>query len=141
MYNKMISIILISVLALFSYTAFAETNLSIGKPGDPSKISRTIKLTMLDNMFLPPEIAVSKGETIQFILINLGNNTHQLLIGMEDDLKKSANSKQKNNNLIRVNPTEQKELIWHFTDEAVIPFACPISTHFKTMRGQIIVKN
>lgn len=33
---------------------------SIGKPGDPNKISRFIKITTIENIFLPNEIYVKK---------------------------------------------------------------------------------
>lgn len=143
---KLLLIFLFSTFALFSYTTFAQTNqpnnedASIGKQGNPSEVSRTIKLTLLDNMFLPPEHIVSKGETIRFVLNNLGNNTHQFLIGSADDLKKAARMRQKNKNLIRVNPAEQKELIWQFGNARTIHFACLIKDHFNTMRGRIIVE-
>jgi uncharacterized cupredoxin-like copper-binding protein len=139
-------IFLFSTLVLFSFTTFAETNqpnnieVLIGIPGDPSKVSRTVNLKLLDNMFLPPELIVSKGETIRIVIHNLGSNTHRFLIGSADDLKKAAKMRQKNENLIRVNPGEQKELIWEFVDAGTIDFACPIKDHFKTMRGRIIVK-
>lgn len=144
---RMLLTFLFSTFVLFSYTAFAETNqsnkeeVSIGKPGDPSEVSRTINLTLLDNMFLPPELTVSKDETIRFVLKNLGNNTHEFLIGSEDELKKAANMKRKNEHLIRVKPGEQKELIWEFTNMGIVNFACPLSGHFNTMKGKIIVKN
>lgn len=143
---KLLLIFLFSTFALFSCTTFAETNqlnneeALIGKQGDSSEVSRTIKLTLLDNMFLPPELIVSKGETIRFVLNNLGNNTHQFLIGSVDDLKKAARMKQKNKNLIRVNPAEQKELIWQFGNAGTVNFACLIKDHFNTMRGRIIVE-
>ena len=143
---RMLLIFVFPTFVLFSCPVFAETKQSndgevlIGKPGEPSKVTRTINLTLLDNMFLPPELTVSKGETIQFVIKNLGSNAHQFLMGSADDLKKAANTKQKNENLIRVNPGEQKELIWHFTNAGTIDFACPIKSHFKTMRGQIIVE-
>lgn len=143
---RMSLIFLFSTFVLFSFTAFAETNQPnseealIGIPGDPSKTTRTINLTLLDNMFLPPELIVSKGETIRFILKNLGSNTHQFLIGSADDLKKAAKMRQKNENLIRVKPGEQGELIWEFVNAGTVDFACPIKDHFKTMRGQITVE-
>ena len=143
---KLLLIFLFATFALFSNTAFAATNqpnneeASIGKQGDPSEVSRTIKLTLLDNMFLPPELIVSKGETIRFVLNNLGNNTHQFLIGSAHDLKKAAKMRQKNKNLIRVNPAEQKELIWQFGNAGTVHFACLIKDHFNTMRGRITVE-
>ena len=143
---KMLLVLLFSTCVLFSYTAFAETSqpnneeVSIGKPGEPSNVSRTINLALLDNMFLPPELTVSKGETIQFVLNNLGGNVHQFLIGSADDLKKAAKVRQKNKNLIRVNPGEQKELIWEFVNAGTVDFACPIKDHIKTMHGKITVE-
>ena len=144
---RMLLIFLFSAFILFSNTAFAKTNqpndaeVSFGKPGELSNVSRTITLTLLDNMFLPPELTVSKDETIRFVLKNLGNNTHEFLIGSEDELKKAANMKRKNEHLIRVKPGEQKELIWEFTNMGIVNFACPLSGHFNTMKGKIIVKN
>lgn len=143
----MYKMLLIFIFTSLSHTTFAETNqsndekISAGKPGQLSNISRTINLTLLDNMFLPPELTVSKDETIQFILKNLGDNTHEFLIGSEDELKKAASMKRKNEHLIRIKPGEQKELIWEFTNMGIVNFACPLSGHFKTMKGKIIVKN
>jgi uncharacterized cupredoxin-like copper-binding protein len=144
--NRILAVFLFSAFALFSSTVFAQASQAsdekdlIGKPGDPSQVSRTINLTLLDNMFLPPELTVTEGETIRFVLKNLGNNAHQFLIGTAEDLKKAANTRQKNKNLVRVNPSEQKELIWHFTHAGTVDFACPIKSHFDTMHGRIIVK-
>ena len=73
-------------------------------------------------------------------LNNLGSNTHRFLIGSADGLKKAAKMKQKNENLIRVNPGEQKELIWQFGNAGTVDFACPIKDHFNTMRGRITVE-
>lgn len=145
--HKMLLIFLFSTFVSFSHTAFAETNqlndeeASVGKPGEPSNVSRTINLTLLDNMFLPPELTVSKDETIRLVLKNLGNNTHEFLIGSEDELKKAASMKRKNEHLIRVKPGEHKELIWKFTNMGTVNFACPLSGHFKTMKGKVIVKD
>jgi uncharacterized cupredoxin-like copper-binding protein len=142
----MYKMLLIFLFLSFSYTAFAETNqlndeeISVGKPGKPANVSRTINLTLLDNMFLPPELTVSKDETIRFVLKNRGNNTHEFLIGSEDELKKAASMKRKNEHQIRVKPGEDKELIWEFTTMGIVNFACPLSEHFKTMKGKIIVK-
>ena len=70
---KLLLIFLVATFVLFSGAAFAETNQPnneealIGKPGDPSEVSRTIKLTLLDNMFLPPELIVNTNVS-KFIL-------------------------------------------------------------------------
>lgn len=145
--HRTLLVLVFSTFISFSYTTFAKTNqssdeeISVGKPGEPSNVSRTVNITLLDNMFLPPELTVSKDETIRFVLKNLGNNTHEFLIGTEDELKKAASMKRKNEHLLRVKPGEQKELIWEFTNMGIVNFACPLSGHFKTMKGKIIVKN
>ena len=90
--------------------------------------------------FFNSETLVNKGETIKFVLINLGSNAHRFLIGSADDLKKAAKMKQKNKDLIRVNPGEQKELIWQFDNAGTVDFACPIKEHFNTMHGRITVE-
>lgn len=119
----------------------------MGKSGDSSKVSRTIKLTQVDNMFLPSEIKVSEGETIQFVIKNGGSRKHEMLMGSMADLKKAANMRrmfpEKNHSeahLVQLEPGEQKEFIWQFTSAGIIDFACPLPGHFKKMRGTIIVE-
>jgi uncharacterized cupredoxin-like copper-binding protein len=70
-------------LSLISVGAFADENrqrdgegdTSIGSPGDPGKISRTVEITMADNRFKPSEINVKQGETIKFLLKNTGKKS------------------------------------------------------------------
>lgn len=61
------------VLVLFSTSSYSNTNYSnvevdIGRPGEADKVSRIIKLTQVDNMFLPAEVKVNEGETIRFVV-------------------------------------------------------------------------
>lgn len=146
------SIIPLIISALFSGYVYAnahysDTDVNIGKPGSIDKVERVIKLTQVDNMFLPAEITVNEGETIQFVIKNGGNHKHEMLIGSMADLKKAAHVRRANPdnahveaNLVQLEPGEQKELIWQFTHAGVIDFACPLPGHFKKMRGKIIVE-
>jgi len=152
--NRSFLIIPFVALVLFStsiYSSVGQSNIAvkadIGRPGDPGKVSRTIKLTQVDNMFLPSELTVSAGETIRFVIKNGGNNKHEMLIGSMADLKKIANMRRKfpemnhpEAHLIQLEPGEQKELIWQFTDVGTVDFACPLPGHFKKMRGKITVE-
>jgi uncharacterized cupredoxin-like copper-binding protein len=150
--SKPCLIIPLAVLVLFSTNAFSSTShfdneVDVGKPGDSGKVSRTIKLIVVDNMFLPAEIAVKEGETIRFVIKNGGNNKHEMIIGSMADLKKIANMRRKfpdegyaEAHLIQLEPGEQKELIWQFTRAGAIDFACPLPGHFKKMRGIITVE-
>ncbi len=54
---------------------------SIGVPGDPAKVDRTIAITMSDNFFEPEEINIKEGETIRFVVTNKGEFLHEFNIG------------------------------------------------------------
>ncbi|PXW88408.1 putative cupredoxin-like copper-binding protein [Nitrosomonas sp. Nm84] len=145
---------IIPLLALFlfstnSYSSagYSSREIDIGRPGDSDKVSHTIKLTQVDNMFLPAEIKVSEGETVRLIIKNGGNNKHEMLMGSMAELKKAANTRRRfpekdhaEIHLMQLEPGEQKELIWQFTSAGVIDFACPLPGHFKKMRGTITVE-
>lgn len=147
--NKIIPLV---ILALFSTHSAAAANhipleLGIGKPGDADKVSHTIKLTQVDNMFLPAEVRVKEGETIRFVIKNGGNHKHEMLIGSMAELKKVANMRRMypdkehaEAHLVQLEPGEQKELVWQFTTAGTVDFACPLPGHFKKMRGKIIVE-
>lgn len=145
-------IIPLLILVLFSSDShtnvnYSGTNVDIGKPGSANKAVRTIKLTQVDNMFLPAEITVKEGETVRFLIKNGGNHKHEMLIGSTADLKKAAGMRRINPenayaeaNLMQLEPGEQKELIWQFAGAGTIDFACPLPGHFKKMRGKIFVE-
>lgn len=147
--NRIIALV---ILALFSTHSAAAANhtrleLDIGKPGEADKVSHTIKLTQVDNMFLPAEVRVKEGETIRFVIKNGGNHKHEMLIGSMAELKKAANMRRMypdkehaEAHLVQLEPGEQKELIWQFTTAGTVDFACPLPGHFKKMRGKIIVE-
>ena len=140
------------ILVLFSTNGFSSAGDSdlpagIGKPGDAGKVSRTVKLTQMDNMFLPGEVKVVEGETIRFVIKNGGNHKHEMLLGPMTELKKAAEMRRKypdkehsEAHLVQLEPGEQKELIWQFTRAGTIDFACPLPGHFKKMHGTIIVE-
>ena len=131
----------------FSSTGDSNSAVDIGKPGDAEKVSRTVKLTQMDNMFLPGEVKVVEGETIRFVIKNGGNHKHEMLLGPMIELKKAAEMRRKypdkehsEAHLVQLEPGEQKELIWQFTRAGTIDFACPLPGHFKKMHGTIIVE-
>ncbi|MCB1985475.1 MAG: cupredoxin domain-containing protein [Burkholderiales bacterium] len=151
---KSILIIPLVAFVLFSTSPFANTSRieinvkdGIGGPGDSAKVTRIIKLTQVDNMFLPNEITVAEGETINFVVKNGGDHRHEMLIGTKKDLKKAAKMRRmfpekiySEPGLIQLEPGEMKELVWHFDHAGTIEFACPLPGHFKGMRGTIYVE-
>ncbi|MBA4142796.1 MAG: cupredoxin family protein [Nitrosospira sp.] len=114
---------------------------TIGSPGDPGQVSRTIEITMVDNRFRPSEIEVKQGETIRFVLKNTGKKKHEIMIGTREEIDKHGKMMKKfpdmehpdEPNMITVDPGKTRELIWHFAEAGEVNFACPLPGHFKGM--------
>ena len=147
--NRIIPFVTLVLFSTLCYSSASHSNseVDIGKSDDSSKVSRIIKLTQVDNMFLPSEITVREGETIQFVIKNGGERKHEMLMGSMAELKKVANMRRmfpekdhSEAHLVQLEPGEQKEFIWQFTSVGTIDFACPLPGHFKKMRGTIIVE-
>jgi len=147
------SIMIISAIALYlaSSTVFAdashaENGSSVGKPGDPNNVSRSIVLQMTFNRFKPSKINVKRGETIKFVLNNISKKKHEMMIGTMAELKEHAKMMRKHPdmehdepNKVSVDSGESRELVWQFTEVGTVDFACPRYGHFKGMRGEIKV--
>ncbi len=129
-------------LCLASTVAFAdEEGESVGSPGDPGQVSRTVEITMVDNRFNPSEVKVKQGETIKFMLKNSGKKKHEMVIGTSEEIDKHGRMLKKfpdmehpdEPNMITVDPGKTGELVWHFTKAGIVDFACPLPGHFKGM--------
>jgi uncharacterized cupredoxin-like copper-binding protein len=155
--NRMKKILIASALtlSLLSAGAFAEENhrsgegdTSLGSPGDPGKVSRTIEITMVDNHFKPSEINVKQGETVKFMLKNTGKKKHEMMIATLEELDKHAKMMKKfpdmehpdEPNMITVNPGKTGELVWNFTEAGTVNFSCSMPGHSKSMHGTIEVQ-
>ncbi|QOJ22234.1 MAG: cupredoxin domain-containing protein [Gammaproteobacteria bacterium] len=147
--NGIIPFVILVLFSTNSYSSASSSNLEvdIGRPGDADKVSRMVKLTQVDNMFLPAEVKVNEGETVRFVIKNGGDHKHEMLLGSMAELKKAANMRHMHPDkehteahLMQLDPGEQKELIWQFTQAGTVNFACPLPGHFKRMRGTITVE-
>ncbi len=153
MYKTFItSILAISLISVSIITQAnqdnAEDSSAIGKRGDPEKVSRTVEISMIDNRFKPAEIRVEYGETVKFILRNIGEKKHEMMIGSLVQLDKHAkmmkqypDMEHSDPNAIRVDPGKTGELVWEFTGSDIVNFACPLPGHYKGMRGRVIIEN
>jgi uncharacterized cupredoxin-like copper-binding protein len=121
---------------------------SLGKPGDPHKVSRTIAVEMNDAMrFLPDSIRVKRGETIRFIVRNTGKVKHEMVLGTIKELKEHAELMRKfpemehaDPNQVSVDPGMTGELVWQFTTAGTFDFACLVPGHFESgMVGKVRV--
>ena len=122
---------------------------TVGKPGDPAKVTRTIPVDMTDNMrFTPAKITVKKGETIKFVVKNSGKIKHEMVLGSMKELKEHGEMMRKmpemehaDANQVTVDPGKTGELVWQFAKAGKFDFACLQPGHFEAgMKGKVAVK-
>tara|TARA_B100001057_G_scaffold32904_1_gene29824 strand:+ start:3023 stop:3532 length:510 start_codon:yes stop_codon:yes gene_type:complete len=160
MYLKKILFILISLF--FSSVAYAASMNMIGEKGDPNKIDRVVNIKMYDNYYEPNIVKIKKGETIKFIVQNLGEMVHEYNIGTKemhikhqpemqklidheiitvdkiDRIKMKKMSKMDHSlghshaNSIMLEPKTSGEIIWKFTKDINLEMACNIPGHYES---------
>ena len=122
---------------------------TFGKPGSPTKVSRTVAVDMSDAMrFNPASVTVKKGETIRFVVKNSGKLKHEMVLGTAKELREHAELMKKfpemeheDPNQLSVEPGKKGELVWQFTRVGTFDFACLQPGHFDAgMRGKVAVK-
>ena len=75
----------ITLLLIFiPSTCFASSMKMIGEKGDVKDVSKVITVKMFDNYYEPNEIIVKKGETIKFVVKNMGELVHELNIATKE---------------------------------------------------------
>ena len=121
---------------------------ALGRPGSADKLSRTVEVSMSDDMrFTPSRIAVKRNETVRFIVTNNGKVKHEMVLGTLRELKEHAALMRKfpgmeheDPNAVDVKPGETGTIVWQFTRAGHFDFACLVPGHFEAgMRGQISV--
>ena len=121
---------------------------SFGRAGDPKKVSRTISVSMNDQMrYEPAEIRVRTGETVKLVVANKGKTLHEIVLGTMDELKQHADLMKKNPgmehdepHMAHVKAGGKEDLVWQFTKPGEFYYACLIPGHFEAgMVGKVIV--
>lgn len=121
---------------------------AVGKPGKSVNVKRTVVVDMTDAMrFTPNSISVQEGETIRFVVKNLGQIKHEMVLGTEKELKEHNELMKKNPemehadaNMITVAPGKTGEVVWQFTKAGKVDFACLQPGHFDAgMKGMVSV--
>lgn len=126
---------------------------SFGAPGDPEKVSRTIRVLARDVAFDQTEIRVRAGETVRFVLVNEGVMEHEITVGdaaaqsnhraMMQDMSHEAmlEGGHDHPNSAAAAPGLEAELLWTFTEKGEFEFACNIPGHAELgMAGRLIVE-
>lgn len=121
---------------------------AIGKPGVAAKVNRTITIEMNDSMrYSPADLQVKQGETIRFVVKNVGKVKHELSLGTQQELlehleqmKKFPDMEHDEPNKITLAPGKQGEIIWQFTKAGPVNFACLMPGHYEAgMKGVVRV--
>ena len=133
----------------------------IGMQGNNESVDRVIKVSMYDNYYQPNAFKIKKGETIKFIVQNKGELVHEfniatkkmhlkhqpeMLMMVENEIilankidkkkmmemsKKNPSMAHKHSNSVLLSPGESAELIWKFSNTAVLEAACNVPGHYE----------
>ena len=133
---------------------------AIGEPGKAADVTRTIEITMTDNRYSPEKISVKKGETVRFVIKNKGELVHEFNIGtpkmhaahqkememmvehgvleadkinharMKMDMGGGKTMEHNDPNSALLEPGKSGEIIWKFTKNSELEFACNVPGHY-----------
>ena len=143
------SALLLCIASAVAYAHGDDEGTAIGKPGNTTKVTRTVSVGMSDTMrFNPSQVTVRSGETIRFVVKNAGKIRHEMMLGTEAGLKDHAALMRKfpemehaEPNAVTVEPGKSAQMIWQFTKAGVVDFACLEPGHYEAgMAGKIAVR-
>jgi uncharacterized cupredoxin-like copper-binding protein len=123
---------------------------AFGEPGKAAKVDRTIAITMHDLSFEPSNVAVKKGETIRFVVVNASSIDHDFTVGdQKTEVEHRAEMAKMigmgmthgdEANAIMLKSGQRKELLWKFSKSGKFEFDCNIPGHAESgMTGTIDV--
>ena len=153
---------IISLLLLFiPNTVMAGSMKMIGEPGHLNEVDRTIEIKMFDNYYEPNQIDIKKGETVKFVVKNMGELVHEfniatkemhikhqpemlkmvgmeILLGDRIDMKKmkevaktDKSMAHSHSNSVLLEPNKSEDLIWKFSKNAKLEVACNVPGHYQ----------
>ena len=132
----------------------------IGEKGNPTDVSKVIKVKMYDNYYEPNKFKVLKNQTIKFIVYNHGELVHEFNIAtkkmhlkhqpemmrmveneillvdridrkkMKEMSKKDHSMSHSHSNSVLLEPNQSAELIWKFSTDASLEAACNVPGHY-----------
>jgi len=121
---------------------------AIGKPGVAARVNRTITIEMNDSMrYTPADVQVKQGETVRFVVKNVGKVKHELSLGTQQELmehleqmKRFPDMEHDEPSKVTLAPGKQGEIIWQFTKAGTVNFACLMPGHYEAgMKGAVEV--
>lgn len=145
--------------ALASGDHGAQDDTPYGRPGDPKKATRTVTIEATEIAFNTQALTFKTGETVKFVLVNKGEQNHELTIGdaamqhehremmaampgmSHAEMDKSMPGHAMHGNSVDTKPGETRTIVWQFTKPGTFEFACNYPGHAEVgMEGKITVR-
>lgn len=132
---------LVAIRAVAALSAIALASCGTGRTdqGVPSSSGRTVEVKALDTLrFEPASIDVNAGETIRFVVTNVGQAVHEFVLGDAQTQEAHEAAMEHAGHLevdavaaLSLQPGETKETTVSFEDASELLFACHQSGHYK----------
>jgi len=124
-----------------------DAGYAFGEPGDPEASEREIEVDAVDpTSFDPARIEVQAGETVTFVVTNTGDIEHEFVLGDEDFQEGHHEAMSQDGHggdteyAVTLAPGETKEVVWRFTQEGDLQYACHVAGHYESgMFGVVTV--
>ncbi|MGB5806294.1 cupredoxin domain-containing protein [Castellaniella sp.] len=141
----------LSTLLLTAVTAHAHSGTAHAMDAMPAQAqtARIIEITMDDAMrFLPDQIKVQAGETVRLKIHNAGKLPHEIVLGKMDQILAHAKEMRAHPdmpphheaNALTLDPGQSGELVWTFTHQDALDFACTLPGHYEAgMKGRFVI--
>ncbi|MFJ6322089.1 MULTISPECIES: plastocyanin/azurin family copper-binding protein [unclassified Rhizobium] len=135
-----------------SHAGGHDEKLAVGEPGDKTKATQTIRVTMKETedgqmLFAPAVFNVRKGQTVKISIKNAGTVDHEFVLDQEDKIlehkavmEKFPEMEHADPNAIRLAAGQSGEIVWKFTKDGQFKFACLVPGHYDAgMHGDVTV--
>ena len=162
---------LIIIMFLVPNICFSAGMKMIGEKGDIKDVTKVVTVKMFDNYYEPNEIVVKKGETVKFIVKNMGELVHELNIAtkemhikhqpemakmveheilladkidknkMKEMSKMDHSMAHKHANSVLLEPNDTGEIIWKFSTSTQLEIACNVPGHYEAGMIARIIKD
>jgi len=137
----------------------------IGRAGNAGHVDREIMIEMGEMYFSPSDIEIRKGETVRFMVKNVGEFVHEFNIATEAmhlnhseemmmmidmgiletdrinrDMMADSEMAHSDPNSLLLEPNESGEVIWTFDGDATLELSCNVPGHRESgMFGPIMM--
>jgi uncharacterized cupredoxin-like copper-binding protein len=123
-----------------------------GKPGDPKKPARIVRIVMQEAdgrmLFTPGRVVVRKGDQVRFQLRNDGALDHELVLATVEENLEHMKAMEAMPDMVhhepnarRLKPKATAEIVWQFTEAGEFDYSCLIPGHRQSgMTGTVVVQ-